>query len=245
MNPTHIHSHAHACRYVRHNNINLMAVTKTNANAMVALAFLYRLVEVFEDYFSKLNEESIRDNFVIAYELLDEMMDFGYPQSTEAKILKEYICVKERHKFVAAPPVAVTNAVNWRKEGIVHKRNEIFLDVVEKLNLLVASNGTVLRSEIRGAIKLNSYLSGMPELKLGLNDKVLMESVGRRRGAAVEMEDVRFHQCVRLSSFEVKHIESFGVCLFPITHTHSVNQWISLVCYFFFSLCLPACYALL
>lgn len=36
-----------------------------------------------------MEEESIRDNFVIIYELLDEMMDFGYPQTTESKILQE------------------------------------------------------------------------------------------------------------------------------------------------------------
>jgi AP-1 complex subunit mu len=195
--------------WVRHNNLYLMAVTKRNANAMIALNFLYQLIEVFEAYFNELNEESIRDNFVIAYELFDEMMDFGYPQSTEAKILKEYICVQEKHQFVANVPVAVTNAVSWRKENIVHKRNEIFLDVIEKLNLLVASNGTVLRSEIKGVIRMNSFLSGMPELKLGLNDKVLMESHGRNKGQSVEMEDVRFHQCVRLSRFENDRTISF------------------------------------
>ena len=46
---------------------------------------------MFEDYFNQLEEESIRDNFVLIYELLDEMMDFGFPQSTEAKILKECV----------------------------------------------------------------------------------------------------------------------------------------------------------
>jgi len=35
---------------------------------------------VFTEYFKELEEESIRDNFVIIYELLDELMDFGYPQ---------------------------------------------------------------------------------------------------------------------------------------------------------------------
>lgn len=38
------------------------------------------LLQVFKSYFKELEEESIRDNFVIIYELLDEMMDFGYPQ---------------------------------------------------------------------------------------------------------------------------------------------------------------------
>lgn len=200
--------------YIKHKNLYLMAITKKNANAMVILNFLYRIVEVMEDYFNELVEESIRDNFVITYELLDEMMDFGYPQSTEPKILKEYIMVQERHKLMdqaQAAPTAITNAVSWRSENIKHKKNEIFLDVVEKLNLLVSGNGTVLRSEIMGALKMKSFLSGMPELKLGLNDKLLMEARGRTaaKGKAVEMEDIRFHQCVRLARFENDRTISF------------------------------------
>jgi len=42
-------------------------------------------------YFKSLEEESIRDNFVITYELLDEMCDWGYPQNTETALLKQYI----------------------------------------------------------------------------------------------------------------------------------------------------------
>lgn len=45
--------------------------------------------QVFSEYFKELEEESIRDNFVIVYELLDELMDFGYPQTTDSKILQE------------------------------------------------------------------------------------------------------------------------------------------------------------
>lgn len=68
--------------------------------------------------------------------------------------------------------MAVTNAVSWRSEGIKYKKNEVFLDVVESVNLLVNSNGTVVRSEVVGALKMRTFLSGMPECKLGLNDKV-------------------------------------------------------------------------
>lgn len=50
----------------------------------------------------------------------------------------------------------------------------------------------------------------MPELRLGLNDKAMFESTGRStRGKAVEMEDVKFHQCVRLSRFENDRTISF------------------------------------
>jgi AP-1 complex subunit mu len=119
---------------------------------------------------------------------------------------------QESHKLEvqARPPIAVTNAVSWRSEGIRYRKNEVFLDVIESLNLLVSSSGNVLRSEILGAIKMKCYLSGMPELRLGLNDKVMFETTGRStRGKAVEMEDVKFHQCVRLSRFENDRTISF------------------------------------
>ena len=143
------------------------------------------------------------------------------------------------------PPIAVTNAVSWRSEGIRYRKNEVFLDVIESVNLLVSAsrlpvpnllftlvqvnaNGNVVRSEILGAVKMKCYLSGMPELRLGLNDKVMFESTGRSessqfikpafgahgflpaaRGKAIEMEDVKFHQCVRLSRFENDRTISF------------------------------------
>ncbi|KAJ3196325.1 AP-1 complex subunit mu-1 [Entophlyctis luteolus] len=198
--------------YIRYNNLYLLAMTKKNSNAATILLFLHKLCEVFKEYFKELEEESIRDNFVIIYELLDEMMDFGYPQTTESKILQEYI-TQESYKLEsqARPPMAVTNAVSWRSEGLKYRKNEVFLDVIESVNLLVNANGNVLRSEILGAIKMKCFLSGMPDVRLGLNDKVLFESTGRAaaKGKAVEMEDIKFHQCVRLSRFENDRTISF------------------------------------
>merc|ERR1712023_307363 len=159
-----------------------------------------------------LEEESIRDNFVVVYELLDETMDFGYMQTCESKVLREVITQESNRLEVAPrPPIALTNAVSWRTEGIKHRKNEIFLDVVEKLNILVSSNGTVLHSEIIGAILMKSFLSGMPELKLGLNDKLMFEATGRStaRIKAVDLEDIKFHQCVRLARFENDRTISF------------------------------------
>jgi len=198
--------------YIKHNNLYLMSVTKKNSNITLMLMYLYRLVQVFKDYFGELDEESIRDNFVIIYELMDETMDFGYPQAMDSKILREFITQEgNRHEAAPRPPIAVTNAVSWRSEGIKHRKNEIFLDVIEKLNLLVSSNGTVLNSEIVGAVRMKSFLSGMPELKLGLNDKLMFEATGRpqTRGKAVELEDIKFHQCVRLARFENDRTISF------------------------------------
>lgn len=85
---------------------------------------------------------------------------------------------------------------------------KFFVDVIEKVNMLVAKNGAVIHNEIVGEINMDTHLSGMPELKIGLNDKVLFESdsnsadtsdVSRR---VFELEDIKFHPCVRLSQFE-------------------------------------------
>jgi len=198
--------------YIKCNNLLLMAVSKRNSNITLILFFLNKLVNVFKDYFGELEEESIRDNFVVVYELLDETMDFGYPQTCESKILREVITQESNRMEVAPrPPIALTNAVSWRSEGIKHRKNEIFLDVIEKLNILVSSNGTVLHSEIIGSIQMKSFLSGMPELKLGLNDKLMFEATGRSttRIKAVELEDIKFHQCVRLARFENDRTISF------------------------------------
>jgi AP-1 complex subunit mu len=65
--------------YIRHNNLIFLAVSGNNSNVLMVFSFLFKLVEVLTEYFTNVEEESIRDNFVVVYELLDEMMDNGYP----------------------------------------------------------------------------------------------------------------------------------------------------------------------
>lgn len=71
----------------------------------------------------------------------------------------------KKKKKAAEPPPELTNQVSWRPLGIKHRKNEIFLDVVEKLNLLVSSSGQVLHSDIMGAVKMKSFLSGKWRLR--------------------------------------------------------------------------------
>jgi len=197
--------------YVQVSNLYFLAVTKQNANAAALVSFLHALIKVLTHYFTTLEEESIRDNFVIIYELLDEVCDNGYPQFTEAKILSEFIKT-DAHALEKAPtaPMAVTNAVSWRSEGIRYPKNEVFLDVLENVNLVVNADGRIVRSEVAGALNLKAHLSGMPECKLGLNDKVMLQAQRKQgRGKSVELEDIKFHQCVRLARFETDRTISF------------------------------------
>ena len=42
---------------------------------------LLQIVALFKNYFGgEFSEQSIKSNFVLIYELLDEILDFGYPQ---------------------------------------------------------------------------------------------------------------------------------------------------------------------
>lgn len=159
--------------------------------------------EIFIDYFKTFEEETIRDNFVLIYELLDEIMDHGYPQATESKILQNFITTEsnQKKKEVEISKV-LTNIVNWRNPGIAYKTNEAYLDVVESVDMLISSDGHVLHSQITGRVRARSYLSGMPTVTLGLNDKILFQQAGKELSNAIEMDDLKFHQCVDKKMFE-------------------------------------------
>ncbi len=58
---------------LQYSNLYLLAMCRANVNATAVLTFLHRVLDVFKHYFTELEEESLRDNFVIAYELLDEV----------------------------------------------------------------------------------------------------------------------------------------------------------------------------
>lgn len=60
-----------------------------------------------------------------------------------------------------------------------------------------------------GHIQMRAYLTGTPECKFGLNDKLVIDSNERGATDAVELDDCRFHQCVRLDEFDTSRTISF------------------------------------
>jgi AP-2 complex subunit mu-1 len=104
------------------------------------------------------------------------------------------------------------------------------VDVIEIINLSMSAKGTyllvllvlllslkhalgtVLRADVDGHIQMRAYLSGTPECKFGLNDKLVIDkggAGGSSGGDAVELDDCRFHQCVRLTDFDATRTISF------------------------------------
>jgi Adaptor complexes medium subunit family len=49
---------------------------------------------------------------------------------------------------------------------------QVFLDIVEEVNVLLNSRGEVLSSHVVGRLVMKALLTGMPDIKIGLNDKV-------------------------------------------------------------------------
>lgn len=208
--------------HVRHQNLFLTAVTKTNANAALVFEVLYRVINITRSYFGKLDEEAVKNNFVMIYELLDEILDFGYPQNSEIDTLKMYITTESIKSEQAVREdsskitIQATGATSWRRSDVKYRKNEAFVDVIETVNLIMSSTGTVLRADVDGQILMRAYLSGTPECKFGLNDKLIIERADRNKtlgpkgdDSAVELDDCQFHQCVKLGKFDSDRTISF------------------------------------
>ncbi|KAG1436807.1 hypothetical protein G6F56_013402 [Rhizopus delemar] len=110
--------------------------------------------------------------------------------------------------------IQATGAISWRRSDIKYRKNEAFIDVIESVNLMISNTGTILRGDVSGQILMRAYLSGTPECKFGLNDKLVLDkdTVNRtttRRTNAVEIDDCQFHQCVKLGKFDTDRSISF------------------------------------
>jgi len=57
--------------HVRHENLFITATTKENVNAALIFEFLNKFVAIGKSYFTKFDEEAVKNNFVLIYELLD------------------------------------------------------------------------------------------------------------------------------------------------------------------------------
>ena len=74
---------------INRNNIDLVAVTMSEVPPLFVVEFLHRVVDTLNDYFGDCSESIVKENCVVVYELLDEMLDNGFPLATESNILKE------------------------------------------------------------------------------------------------------------------------------------------------------------
>lgn len=64
--------------FVLYNDLIIVCVAVSSVDIGIVFIFFYRLVGIFCVYFEFFMEEFVCDNFVIIYELFDEVVDNGY-----------------------------------------------------------------------------------------------------------------------------------------------------------------------
>eukprot|EP01133_Synstelium_polycarpum_P016674 gene16674-19816_t len=189
-------------------SIYMLGVLQAEHSPLLVVDFLQRIYDTFIDYFGPtVNESIIRDNFVTVYQLIEEMVDHGFPFTTEPNFLKEMIRppnvisnvfqgVTGSSSISDSLPTGSLGAIQWRKTGIKYTSNEIFFDIVEEIDCIIDSNGFVVSCEVNGEILVNCKLTGMPDLTLTFNNPRMLD-------------DVSFHPCVRFSRWENDRVLSF------------------------------------
>lgn len=95
-----------------------------------------------------------------------------------------------------ALPTGTVSNMPWRKAGVTHPNNEIYIDIVEEIDAIQSASGAVISSDVSGSIQTQSNLSGVPDLLLTFNDATLID-------------DCSFHPCVRYNRFEKDRVVSF------------------------------------
>ncbi|CAJ1954297.1 unnamed protein product [Cylindrotheca closterium] len=189
--------------------LSYLAVLPSEVSPLMILEFLHRIADMFVDYFgSPADESAIKDNFSTVYQLLEEMVDYGWPLTTEPNALKQMIrppsvmaklqsVVFSNTSVSGELPRGTISNIPWRAAGVSYSQNEIYMDIVEEVDAIVdAVSGSLVSSDVSGSIQCQSHLSGIPDLLLTFNDPSLID-------------DWAFHPCVRYGRFEREQVVSF------------------------------------
>ena len=177
---------------------------------LLIIEFLHRVADTFVIYFGNPADESaVKENFSTAYQLLEEMVDYGWPLTTEPNALTDLIrpptVMAKIQQAISggsssilseALPTGTVSNMPWRKAQVNHPNNEIYIDIVEEIDAILNAQGSVISSDVSGSIQAQSNLSGVPDLILTFNDASLID-------------DCSFHPCVRYSRFEKDKVVSF------------------------------------
>jgi AP-2 complex subunit mu-1 len=57
--------------YIKHENLFIVAVSKCNPNAALIFEFLYKIVSLGTRFCNRFDEEAVRENFTLLYEVMD------------------------------------------------------------------------------------------------------------------------------------------------------------------------------
>uniref|UniRef100_A0A6I8RUX6 AP-4 complex subunit mu-1 n=1 Tax=Xenopus tropicalis TaxID=8364 RepID=A0A6I8RUX6_XENTR len=216
------------CHYIHVRNQGLFFVVSLSPSdsPFMYIELLNRLASLIKDYCGDLSEAVVRLNFALIYELLDEVLDYGYIQTTSTEMLKNFIQSDavvskpfslldmssvglfgaETQQSKVAPSSASSRPVlsSRHQQG---EQNEIFLDVTERMTVAIGPNGSLLKADVQGELRLKNFYANCPELRIGLSEEFCVGgSEIRGYGCAVRVDGCQFHESVKLDEFESNRI---------------------------------------
>jgi AP-2 complex subunit mu-1 len=177
--------------HMRFEQMYLVCCTHSDADAMAIFQYMIRLLQILYNYLDDgMSEAAVRRHFVTVQQVIDETLDYGFPQLTEVQLLRSFIAldgsddidlegrdgVAVKKRTAQQITVRATGAIPWRADNIAYSTNEMFVDVLEDINLLLSATGAVLQCEVAGRIVVRSFLSGMPQCSVALNDRQIVAS---------------------------------------------------------------------
>ncbi|XP_066578807.1 AP-4 complex subunit mu-1 isoform X2 [Amia ocellicauda] len=191
--------------HIRQGGLYCVATTTTNPSPFTVIEFLNRLAALIKDYCGCLSEKSVRMNFALIYELLDEMVDYGYVQTSSTDILKNFI----QTEAVSAKPFSLFDPSNVGLFGADTQQSKVAPSTTASRPILTTrgEQGLLMKADIQGEIRVKCYLPSCSEMRIGLNEEF---SIGRAQlrgyGAAVRVDECSFHESVRLDEFDSHRI---------------------------------------
>eukprot|EP00761_Pharyngomonas_kirbyi_P004264 gb/GECH01004268.1/.p1 GENE.gb/GECH01004268.1/~~gb/GECH01004268.1/.p1 ORF type:complete len:435 (+),score=98.62 gb/GECH01004268.1/:1-1305(+) len=205
--------------YIYFDSLYFVLTTKANLSPNFGLEFLQNSANLIKNYIAVVSEENVKANFTLIYELLDEIMDFGFPQGTDTEELRTYTfseamikqpstTFKDQLQSKFGEPTVKRSEASDRSVTEEIKANELFVDVAEKLNIVLNSSGNVLRSEITGCLTVKSYMKGDPRLVIGVNKNLVVGDDPRGEYGSTVLRSVNFNQRVRTNQFQGERIVS-------------------------------------
>ncbi|KAF3029945.1 hypothetical protein E8E15_010537 [Penicillium rubens] len=202
-------------------NLLFLAISEVDTEPLLALEFLHRVIDVLEDFVgAPLLSTKVQANYNVVAQLLNEMCDGGTVCNTEPNALQEVVEVpgwmgkllggigvpgtstpalgstNPLKQSLAAASVSQGPAIPWRRPGVRHTSNELYVDIIESLSVTMAPSGRLLSALVSGTIAFTAKISGVPDLLLSLSAPGGQHVLGRKIELPV------FHPCVRLARWK-------------------------------------------
>jgi len=135
-------------------------------NPNFVFTFLYKILEIMQDYFgTPINPLKIEANYDIMCNLMQEIIEGGYPYITDINNLRDLVPFKSSlgskllqttnqiaknysisnsssHASMSSMNNVTDSKVPWRSSNVKYTNNELFVDIKETINVIMTPHST-------------------------------------------------------------------------------------------------------